>query len=255
MEHFDYKTEYNDITFQLCNTARIEEREIHNYHELLFFLDGEADCLTADSSHSLRPGCLLLIPRGTYHFLRFPKEQGFMRLKIGFPQTILAGTPLESRICRFQLMSQPGQAVLELLQKLCRLLRQPDTAYTRFHAYAAFMLALTELCAAPAPKLPGSKQPLSQVMDYINSHLSQNLTAEYLSATLNLSASTLTHRFKQVYGISLHRYITQRRMFHAQSLIDAGHLPTKIFSTCGYGDYSSFYRAYVDYFGHPPSAK
>ena len=255
MEHFDYKTEYNGITFQHSNTARIEEREIHNYHELLYFLDGEADCLTADSSYSLRSGYLLLIPRGTYHFLRFPREQGFVRLKIGFPESILTGTPLQNTVHRFQLLKQPDHTIVSVLQKICRLLHQPDTAYTRFHAYTACMLALTELCAAPAPKLPAGGQPLFQVMDYINTHLSQNLTAEHLAASLNLSVSTLTHRFKQTYGISLHRYIAQRRLFHAQSLLDQGYLPTKIFSACGYGDYSSFYRAYVDHFGHPPSAK
>jgi AraC-like DNA-binding protein len=54
-------------------------------------------------------------------------------------------------------------------------------------------------------------------------------------------------------GISVHRYITEKRMMHAFSKIKDGALPTKIYTECGYNDYATFYKAYVKIFGKAPS--
>ncbi|MBQ8408536.1 MAG: hypothetical protein IJY39_06680 [Clostridia bacterium] len=42
-------------------------------------------------------------------------------------------------------------------------------------------------------------------------------------------------------------------MILAKQLIDSGSLPTRVFSDCGFSDYSSFYKAYVKHFAHSPS--
>nr|MBQ4319131.1 AraC family transcriptional regulator [Clostridia bacterium] len=68
-----------------------------------------------------------------------------------------------------------------------------------------------------------------------------------------VSESTLFRTFRKELGITLHRYITEKRLSYARKLIMDNENPTNIFLDCGYGDYSSFYRAYSKMFGHPPS--
>lgn len=94
-----------------------------------------------------------------------------------------------------------------------------------------------------------------RITEHISHNLSGDLSVRNLAKTFNVSPSFLTHRFQKEVGISLHRYITQKRMIYARECIDAGKKPTKIFADCGYKDYSSFYKAYCDFFSMSPSAQ
>ena len=45
----------------------------------------------------------------------------------------------------------------------------------------------------------------------------------------------------------------QKRLIYAQKLIVKGQKPSKTYSDSGFSDYSSFYKAYLKFFGYPPS--
>lgn len=94
---------------------------------------------------------------------------------------------------------------------------------------------------------------VAEALHYIENNLSEDLGAEAMANVLGVSASTLTHTFKTELGISLHKYVTQKRIALASRLMSDGKSPTKIFTECGFSDYSSFYKAYVKLTGHPPS--
>ena len=106
----------------------------------------------------------------------------------------------------------------------------------------------------PAPKQEDAGE-LEQLLRYISAHPSADLSVEALSKQMCLSVSGFTHLFKKELGITVHQYVKQRRLIYAQTLLQAGNKPTKVFAACGYGDYSSFYKAYMDFFGYPPSAE
>lgn len=52
------------------------------------------------------------------------------------------------------------------------------------------------------------------------------------------------HKFKSQTGYTLHKYIQQKRLAFSKSLIIKGHKITEIYLKCGFGDYSSFIRAF-----------
>ena len=53
-------------------------------------------------------------------------------------------------------------------------------------------------------------------------------------------------------GISITDYISMQRIAMAKKLISQGGSASKIYSECGFNDYSSFYRAFVKNFGYSP---
>ena len=57
----------------------------------------------------------------------------------------------------------------------------------------------------------------------------------------------------QAMGISLMKYIRQKRLLMARHLLEKGERPLSIYSKCGFSDYTTFYKAYVKYFGKAPS--
>ena len=58
--------------------------------------------------------------------------------------------------------------------------------------------------------------------------------------------------FKQKMGVSVYRYITQRRLIAAKSLIEQGQPLEDVALKVGFSDYSSFYRAFKQEFGISP---
>ena len=48
-------------------------------------------------------------------------------------------------------------------------------------------------------------------------------------------------------------YLTVKRLVYARQRIEAGEPATHAYLACGFNDYSSFYRAYVKYFGTAPT--
>ena len=73
-----------------------------------------------------------------------------------------------------------------------------------------------------------------------------------LARKFYVSNSTISHLFKQKMGVSLYRYITQRRLIAAKSLIGEKVAMEEIAHRVGFADYSTFYRAFRQEFGISP---
>jgi AraC-like DNA-binding protein len=120
--------------------------------------------------------------------------------------------------------------------------------------FGALLILLSSLTGGEKKSGDGSRDRLiAATLRYIDSNISKPLDADSIAGALSVSPSTLTHSFKQEMGISLHKYVTQKRVALAQRLIAGGSIPTKVYADCGYGDYSSFYKAYFKILGHSPS--
>lgn len=252
--NFEIKLTYNEILFQRSDRLSITEREIHSYHEILFCMDANATLFTEGLQKRLQGDVILLIPKGHYHFLRVHDEK-FPRLKIAFPDSVISNTPCGDIMA--ELREVKNEAILSLLEKLCHIMEEQPSEKQGFYAYGVFMVLLAELdrCrsgdAILSAQVENGEQ--KQILRYISTHLSENLTVEKLAKEMNLSPSAITHNFKKEMGISIHRYITQRRLTLAHNLLRSGEKSSKIYMDCGYKNYSSFYKAYLSFFRCSPS--
>ena len=254
---FDHKLSYDQIDFQYCRKPAIDDREIHNYHEILFYLDGEATFLTETGSTRLNRNMLLIIPKGHYHFFRLEKPEAFTRIKFSIPAdpaALPSSFPFPDRI---QIWNHLPEGALYGLHKLQYLLSSEHRDNTPFRAYAAFLFFLSELDDGQDPggffHPSGTDETISALIRYISENLSADLSIPALARAMMCSPSTVTHTFQKELGISVHRYVTERRLTYARELLAQNHKPSKLYLDCGYRDYTSFYKAYVRFFGHAPS--
>ena len=248
---------YGATRFSHTNRNRFVEREIHTFHELLYCIGGDVTVYTDGFYRSVKKGTLLLIPRGCYHLFQIHGDEPFERLWIGFSDKDLPPGVLVQGVQGVQLLESPSSTLCFLLRMLCDAADEGG-ALAAAKAYGTLIALLCSLSAsAEAPQTDERMHGLLHAcLDFIEAHLADKLTLPQIASALYVSPSTLSHLFKRRMGISLHQYITQKRLVLAHEQIGGGAAPTAVFSAYGYADYSSFYKAYVKMFGHSPhSAK
>jgi len=90
------------------------------------------------------------------------------------------------------------------------------------------------------------------LMNYLNEHFAEQLDLEMLSRTFYCSVSSLCHIFKRDFGISIRKYIIQKRMNASNIALQRGEKPEEVSIKYGFSNYSTFYRDYKKYFGIAP---
>ena len=107
--------------------------------------------------------------------------------------------------------------------------------------------------AANLLQTSGSERLVDSIIQYINEHYCDNLSATMLSEQFGLSSNYITNLLKQELGIRYNDYITQLRMEHAKELLCTTSQSVKsITSACGYYSQSHFTKLFVEREGCTP---
>lgn len=84
-----------------------------------------------------------------------------------------------------------------------------------------------------------------KVKRFINSNYSSSLTLSDIASEFGYTEDHITRLFKQKYGTTPHKYLTETRLEHALWLLLNTDLPAeRICEAVGYTDFSSFWRAF-----------
>lgn len=110
------------------------------------------------------------------------------------------------------------------------------------------------------PQLPiyeGGLPPrqLSQVLEYINTHLEQNIKLADLAQLLDMSQFHFSRLFKQSIGITPHQYLSQQRVERAKELLKkTDRLIIDIALECGFSSHSHLSKQFRQLTGMTPKA-
>ena len=92
-----------------------------------------------------------------------------------------------------------------------------------------------------------------RILQYLNQNIAQPITLQNICQQFFISRSQLYRLFRGATGVTVKRYLTVKRLVYARQRIEAGEAASSVYLQCGFNDYSCFYRAYVKYFGAPPT--
>ena len=105
----------------------------------------------------------------------------------------------------------------------------------------------------PSPRGALDARRLQRVMGYIDTHLGEDLTIAILAREACLSPFHFARAFKAATGTAPHRYLTDRRIDHAMSLIAGGRLPlAEIADMCGFSSQAHLTRWFKRIVGTTP---
>ena len=106
----------------------------------------------------------------------------------------------------------------------------------------------------PSPVMPKNDR-IREIMAYIDANLTEDMDADTLAQEFYISKYHMMRLFRQETGVTVHAYLTQRRLQLARDRIRGGMSATDACFRSGWRSYSSFTRAYAKHFGTTPTGR
>lgn len=253
--------EYRDPLFHIIH-AKDETflpftMHTHTFAELYCFLGGQGVYHVEGNRYELSPGDILLMRPAEAHYIDVDPDVPYERLYINFDIRIFDTLDPDGQLLRPFFDRKAGCLNHYKADPDCtaRLLAMTDPSGSRATILANLILVLQQLCRRFGESAVKEVTPDSveyRMLRYINQNLHQDLSIASLCDQFFLSRAQLCRRFHAATGTSVGRYVTAKRLILARQLLLQGQKPTDIFSSCGFQDYATFFRAYKRYFGHTP---
>ena len=243
----------------------------HPFCEVFYFIQGDGYYTIEGRDYPLSPGSILLTRDGEIHKLHISDRAPYERMAIHFPldEILQKNTPFgglrslfldRSPGCGNLFTPKTGESAEFLAACFARICR-PHASEADFalSLTANLPALLTELCSmrenAPLPQsaLKGeSATLLPEIIDYINRHLTEIEGLAELEQRFFFSKSTLNRLFSSSTGSTVWEYVVLKRLHAARRMLLDGKSAAIAAASCGFGDYSAFYRQYKRVFGESP---
>jgi len=91
-----------------------------------------------------------------------------------------------------------------------------------------------------------------EILNYINRHLSEDLTLSKLESLFYINKFNLSRSFKKYTGTSIHNFIVYKRILYSQKLLLNNYSVTEACAMSGFNDYTHFIRAFRRHTGVTP---
>lgn len=230
----------------------------HNMYELLYFVSGDVTHVIEDRKYKLKRGDLVIIKPSKYHFIQIDSDCDYERYDILF-------NPKARGISSIPLLEDVPEIInLEEYPMATAIIKKTDFYSHHFEKsdletilcglltelfYLLSVTPATEKTDAPRVTSP----VLSRAISYINENIVTLADVGEVARSCFITESYLFRLFRKELHQSPKRYVTSKRLLLAERLISEGERPTDVYEKCGFTDYTTFYRNYVAYIGHPPS--
>lgn len=234
----------------------------HPYYEVFYFLRGDISYRVEGAEYPLQPGSLLLMPPGVFHGVRILTDRPYERIAVHFLPGYLSPEASGLLLSPFRargacLTGRDSDRISDYFASILCCADMPDALRAialrpRVEALMAQLCLMAQCLPAGEPSEP-VRPSISQIIEYISSHICEALTLDDLSARFFISKNQLNRVFRQTTGTTVISYVAHKRIALAQQLLLEGMPAAEAALRSGFGDYSNFYRTYRRLSGHSPA--
>ena len=245
------------------------EYHYHDFHKIIIFIKGNVTYMIEGKAYKLKPWDLLIIGSGQIHKPIIDPTEEYERFIIWFDPSMVSkhsrdhtnllmcfDLAARRQINLLRISDEPLVKVKNIVRELIEAESEP--AFGHDILKSALLLQLLVILNRAFVLEEADTQDIlfdkhiTEVLTYINQHLSEDLSISSLASRCFLSKYHLMRKFKAYTGYTLHQYILQKRLYMAKSMLSKGETMINISQRAGFNDYSTFVRAFKKEFGLSP---
>ncbi len=265
------KKGYLNSEFKLFHLTDQKTSEVdyhfHDFDKITIFLKGKVTYMIEGKSYELNPYDIVLVQHNDIHKLTIDNSEVYERIIMYISPNFINAYKSDSydlSYC-FQKAKEEGANVLRipslekssLFQAIARLEHSfEDNGYAcdlfRQVLFLEFMIHLNRAALKNRLEYINTAEcntKVIEILQYINHHLSGDLSIDHIADTFFLSKYYMMRLFKQETGYTIGNYVSSKRLLLAKELLLSGTPAAEVCYDCGYKDYSTFSRAYKSLFG------
>lgn len=259
---------WRGIAVELFRARDVDFAAQYPGHVVSLLLRGPINLFQRRNGHAqqrvMHAGDIIVTPLGEPKLLRHTEETEILKLRIepAFLQHIVDEINSGARR-HVELLDNFGTRDPYIESVACALLAEVKTEGFASQIYVESLtnqlvvhLLRHYSSVRSAPEGRTSRLPrykLERATEYIDENLRTHLSLEEISRTISMSPYHFAHVFALTVGLTPHRYVTQRRMERAKSLLRETTLPvTQIAHQVGYSNQSHFSMVFRRFTGQTP---
>ncbi len=248
-----------------CPDDKFFTMHIHEQCEIYFFVSGNVEYLVEGSKYPLNENTLMIMRTAESHKPKILGKERYERYAINFPISFAESIDPQNRLVK-AFTERPlgknnmidGSSIdMELVGRLFSEMCNDDEDYSKQLTIKTRLLLLLEMISRAYNKQETvehkPRSTAERMVAYVNNHLFESISVPELAEHFYLSPSQFSRVFRQATGAAPWEYIMKKRLTAAKEKIRGGSSARQASESCGFGDYSSFYRAYTKYFGCSPT--
>lgn len=263
MHHiFSYRDDeiYSHHTVDESPVPEVFQMHAHEWMEIIYMVSCKGSYLVEGSQYELQPGDILIMRAAETHKLVISPDEPYERIAIHFSPSLLDSVPGGEQLLKPFLDRPLGQNNLyrgeERLRAAFMGFDFEGVRNVRLNLVSRLQLFLTVLNAVydkrSSQAYPVDNGFQGQLVAYVNEHLFEDISLQSIADAFYRSRSQISRVFRQATGSPLWEYVTIKRLLAAQAMLQRGESASSACVSCGFSDYSSFFRAYRSYFKHSP---
>lgn len=263
----------NGLEFSYCYPeVKVDKFNLHCHstYEIYYFEEGDADYMVEGNQYHLTPKSVLLLAPNVFHGVRLNSNAPYKRFVMNISPAFIS---LERRNLLFSIfpearnfeLNKPYKEVYyenteefnldSFFENIQKCFSQSSNAEQLLPIYVESLLSeLNLMCQklSPIPYHDTISQKLSEVISYLNEHLSEQISLDSLAERFFINKHYLNRIFRKATSTTVMDYLRYKRVIYAKQLLEKGRTAEEVSLECGFSDYTTFYRAYCKVLQHSP---
>ncbi len=242
---------------------KLDASHCHDTYELLYVVNGSGKFAVEGSIFDFKSGTMMVILPLQYHsvfldegceyerfVLHFSTDNMYDEAKKIFKQFV-GHSDNSGKVFTPESVSKNILPLLDRFEDAEKLPEDERDVYIK----SLLSELVVFLSVSVGKKIDNSELELgARVIKYLNENIDKDVSLDKLAKRFFVSKYYLCRAFKKHNGVSVHGYISQKRVMYAKRLIESGETASGAAYKVGFGDYSAFYRAYVKIVGKAPTS-
>lgn len=244
----------------------------HDYYEFYFFLEGNIIMYIDGKEFVPTPGTMIIIPPNLPHYARLlDGDVPYRRFVFWVTEDFLnnLGAISEDYLYLIYRTKTKGNFLINKFNEIefntiqGKVFSLIDEIHSkRFGRDAKILLCVSDFILALNRMVFEAQHPnvvesdsdtlYQSIIQYIETHIDEDLSLDLLADKLHVSKFHISHVFSDTNGLPLHKYITKKRLDMCRDAILSGQDISLVAEAYGFSDYSVFYRAFVKEYGKSP---